>query len=47
MWYIKLNIVKKFLKGWGINLKGQTRRYKENLQKELEEIEKMEEEGVV
>jgi hypothetical protein len=43
MWYIKLNRVKKFLKGWGINIKGQNKRYKEILQKELGEIEKMEE----
>lgn len=42
-WYIKLNRVKKFLKGWGLNLKDHTIRYKNLLQKELLEIEKMEE----
>jgi hypothetical protein len=42
-WYIKLNRVKKFLKGWDLNLKDHTTRYKNLLQKELLEIEKMEE----
>jgi uncharacterized protein YqgQ len=38
-----LNRVKKILKGWGINIKWHNRRYKETLQKELEEIETAEE----
>jgi hypothetical protein len=46
-WHIKLNRVKKFLKGWGLNLKGQTRRYKLMLQKELDVLEQKEEEGVL
>ena len=35
VWVIELKRVKKFLKGWGINLKGQTKRYKRVLQEEL------------
>jgi hypothetical protein len=46
-WHIKLNRAKKFLKGWGLNLKGQTRRYKMSLQKELDALEQKEEEGVL
>ena len=42
-WYIKINRVKKFLKGWGLNLKGQVRRYKHLLQDELTKLEKREE----
>jgi hypothetical protein len=42
-WYIKVNRIKKFLKGWGNNLKGQTRRYKMVLKNELDELEKIEE----
>jgi hypothetical protein len=43
-WCIKLNRVKKFLKGWGQNIKGHNRRYKNFLKNELAEIEKKEEE---
>jgi hypothetical protein len=39
-WYIKLNRVKKFLRGWRINLKGQTKRYKMILQRELNSLGK-------
>jgi hypothetical protein len=46
-WHIKLNRVKKFLKGWGLNLKGQTRRYKLMLQKELDVLEQKEEENML
>jgi hypothetical protein len=44
-WYIKVNRIKKFLKGWGNNLKGQTRRYKMVLKNELDELEKIEEDA--
>jgi hypothetical protein len=43
-WCIKMNRVKKFLKGWGQNIKGRNRRYKNILKNELTEIEKKEEE---
>jgi hypothetical protein len=46
-WYIKLNRVKKFLKGWGINLKGQVKKYKLLLQKEPSKLEEQEEERVL
>jgi hypothetical protein len=46
-WYIKLNRVKKFLKGWGINLKGQSKKYKLLLQKELAKLEEQEEERIL
>jgi hypothetical protein len=46
-WYIKLNRVKKFLKGWEMNLKGHTRKYRETLQQELADIERMEEDGIL
>jgi hypothetical protein len=39
-WCIKINRVKKFLKRWGLNLNGQTKRYRVLLQKELEVLEK-------
>jgi hypothetical protein len=44
-WCIKLNRVKKFLKGWGQNIKGYNRRYKNTLKSELAELEKRKEEG--
>jgi hypothetical protein len=43
-WCIKLNRVKKFLKGWGQNIKGYNRRYKNTLKSELADLEKREEE---
>jgi hypothetical protein len=43
-WYIKLNRMKKFIKGWGQNIKGQARRYKNTLREELATLEKREEE---
>jgi hypothetical protein len=46
-WYIKLNRVKKFLKGWGINLKGQVKKHKLLLQKEPSKLEEQEEERVL
>jgi hypothetical protein len=46
-WCIKLNRVKKFLKGWGINLRGHTKRYKMMLKKELSSLEENEEEGTM
>jgi hypothetical protein len=46
-WSIKINRVEKFLKGWGLNLKGQNRRYKVALRKELSELEIKEEEGLL
>jgi hypothetical protein len=46
-WHIKLNRVNFFLKGWGVNSKGQTRRYKMILQQELGALEKKEEEGML
>jgi hypothetical protein len=44
---MKLNRVKTFLKGWGLNLKGQIRRYKLMLQKELDVLEQKEEENML
>lgn len=46
-WYIKINRVKKFLKGWGQNLRGQIRKYKNILQEELLGLEKLEEEAML
>jgi cytochrome c-type biogenesis protein CcmH/NrfG len=43
-WCIKMDRVRKFLKGWGQSLKGHTRKYKNILKEELEKIEKLEEE---
>jgi hypothetical protein len=42
-WCIKMDRVKKFLKGWGQSLKGHTRKYKNILKEELEILEKLEE----
>ena len=42
-WCIKMDRVKKFLKGWGQSLKGHTRKYKRILQEELELLEKLKE----
>lgn len=39
-WHIKLCRAKKFLKGWGQNIKGRTRRYKAVLKEELTNLEK-------
>jgi hypothetical protein len=44
-WCIKLNRVRKFLRGWGQNIKGHNRRYKNTLKSELAELEEKEEEG--
>jgi hypothetical protein len=44
-WCIKVNRVKRFLKGWGNNIKGRIRRYKSILKDELNILEKEEEEG--
>ena len=42
-WCIKLSRIKKFLKGWDQNLRGQVRRYKHRLQEDLGKLEEMEE----
>jgi hypothetical protein len=42
-WGIKLNRVKKFLKGWGMNIRGHNRKIKAILQEELMLLEKEEE----
>jgi hypothetical protein len=47
IWGIKMNRVRKFLKGWGQSLKGHTRKYKNILKKELETLEKLEEENML
>jgi len=44
-WCIKMDRVKKFLKGWGKNIKGHARKYKRILSEELEKLEKQEEEA--
>jgi len=44
-WCIKMNRVKKFLKGWGMSLKGHNKKYKKCLREELAALEKVEEEG--
>jgi len=43
-WCIKMNRVKKFLKGWGMSLKGHNKKYKKCLREELAALEKVEEE---
>jgi hypothetical protein len=43
-WYIKLNKIKKFLKGWGDSLKGHTKKHRISLQNELADLEALEEE---
>jgi uncharacterized protein (DUF2249 family) len=43
-WCIKINRVKKFLKGWGQNIKGHSKKHKKILKEELMNLEKMEEE---
>ena len=43
-WCIKINRVKKFLKGLGQNIKGHNRKYKRLLQEELGKLEELEEE---
>lgn len=45
IWCIKMNRVKKFLKGWGQSFKGHTRTYKGILKEELENLEKIEEDN--
>ena len=42
-WCIKVNRVKKFLKGWGQSIKGHNRKYKILLQEELKKLESIEE----
>jgi hypothetical protein len=42
-WGIKLNRVKKFLKGWGMNIRGHSEKIKAILQEELTLLEKEEE----
>ena len=42
-WCIKVNRIKKFLKGWGQSIKGHNRKYKKFLQEELEKLEILEE----
>jgi len=44
-WCIKINRVKKFLKGWGLSLIGHTKKYKKYLKEELAALGKMEEEN--
>jgi hypothetical protein len=39
-WHIKLNRVKKFLKGWGQIIKGHTRRYKKTFEKGIDQLRK-------
>jgi hypothetical protein len=46
-WIIKMGRVKKNLKGWGNSMKGHARKYWMTLNKELEEIEKLEEETIL
>ena len=46
-WIIKIKIVKKFLKGWGLSLKGHTRKYRWILGEELSKLEKIEEDGML
>jgi hypothetical protein len=46
-WCIKLNRIKKVLKGWGDNVKGHTKKYKIILQSELNNIEKLEEDDIL
>ena len=40
-WCIKVNRIKKFLKGWGQSIKGHNRKYKKFLQEELEILEEV------
>lgn len=44
-WCININRIKKILKGWGQNIEGHNRKYRYILQKELEELEDLEEES--
>ena len=46
-WIIKIKKVKKFLKGWGLSLKGHTRKYRRILREELSKLEKIEEDGML
>ena len=46
-WIIKIKRVKKFLKGWGLSLKGHTRKYRRILREELSKLEKIEEDGML
>ena len=46
-WIIKTKRVKKFLKGWGLSLKGHTRKYRRILREELSKLEKIEEDGML
>jgi mannosylglycoprotein endo-beta-mannosidase len=46
-WCIKMDRINFFLKGWGQSLKGHTRKYKKIVKKELEIIEKLEEESTL
>jgi mannosylglycoprotein endo-beta-mannosidase len=43
-WCIKMDKVRKFLKGWGQNIKGHTRKHKRILSEELEKLESLGEE---
>ena len=47
VWNIKVKRVKKFLKGWGMSLKGHTRKYRRILQEELLVLERMEEDQIL
>ena len=44
-WCIKIDRVKKFLKGWGQSLRGHSKKYRGILQEELLNLEKLEEDG--
>jgi len=44
-WCININRIKNILKGWGQNIEGHNRKYRYILQKELEELEDLEEES--
>jgi endonuclease/exonuclease/phosphatase family metal-dependent hydrolase len=46
-WYIKLGRIKRFLKGWGDNLRGHTKKYRLILKEELAGIERAEEEEIL
>jgi hypothetical protein len=46
-WFIKLNRIKKILKGWGDSLKGHAKKHRLSLQHELAELEILEEEDAL
>jgi len=44
---LKVKRIKNFLKGWGMNLKGHTRKYRRILQEELLELERMKKDQIL